>query len=224
MHGYTTCGSVTCHIFMKNTQQLLVLSVSVCRSMQVNPNNIKSLPNHTSFNQEYLIIFCIPGQTCVILARPSPRFCLRHIFMLNHIKLIDKSGLSDWLNLARLRAFLMDLFYLPFMCSLILDTTSSTSVNTFRPRQNGCHFADDTLERFFLNQNVRNSINISLKFVPKGWIHNITSLVQMMAWRRPGDKPLSEPMMARLLAHICVTRPQWVNSYEIFGQLLLWID
>ena len=33
-----------------------------------------------------------------------------------------------------------------------------------------------------------------------------------MAWRRPGDKPLSEPMMDSLLTHICVTRPQWVNS------------
>ena len=32
-----------------------------------------------------------------------------------------------------------------------------------------------------------------------------------MAWRRPGDKPLSEPMMVRLPTHICVTRPQWVN-------------
>ena len=32
-----------------------------------------------------------------------------------------------------------------------------------------------------------------------------------MAWRRPGDKPLSEPMMIILLTHICVTRPQWVN-------------
>ena len=33
----------------------------------------------------------------------------------------------------------------------------------------------------------------------------------MMAWRRPGDKPLSEPMVVRLPMHICVTRPQWVN-------------
>ena len=32
-----------------------------------------------------------------------------------------------------------------------------------------------------------------------------------MAWRRPGDKPLSEPMMVCLLTHICVTRPQWVK-------------
>ena len=31
-----------------------------------------------------------------------------------------------------------------------------------------------------------------------------------MAWRRPGDKPLSEPMMVSLPMHICVTQPQWV--------------
>ena len=55
-------------------------------------------------------------------------------------------------------------------------------------------------------------INISLKFVPRGRINNIPTLVQVMAWRRPGDKPLSEPMMARLPTHICVTRPQWVNN------------
>ena len=33
-----------------------------------------------------------------------------------------------------------------------------------------------------------------------------------MAWRRPCDKPLSEPMMVRLPTHICVTRPQWVKG------------
>ena len=89
----------------------------------------------------------------------------------------------------------------------------SCALNTLRPRQNGRHFTDDTFKRIFLNQNVRNSINISLKFVPKDRIHNITLLVQIMAWCRPGDKPLSEPMTVRLLTHICVTRPQWVNNY-----------
>ena len=43
---------------------------------------------------------------------------------------------------------------------------------------------------------------------PKGPISNIPVLIQMMAWRRPGDKPLSEPMMVSLLTHIYVTRPQ----------------
>ena len=32
-----------------------------------------------------------------------------------------------------------------------------------------------------------------------------------MAWRRSGDKLLSEPMMVSLLTHICVDRPQWVK-------------
>ena len=81
-------------------------------------------------------------------------------------------------------------------------------INTLRPRQNGRHFADDIFKCIFLNENVRISIKISLKFVPKDPINNIPALVQIMAWHRPGDKPLSEPMMVTLLTHICVTRPQ----------------
>ena len=33
-----------------------------------------------------------------------------------------------------------------------------------------------------------------------------------MAWRRPGNKPLSESMIVRLPTHKCVTRPQWVKG------------
>ena len=33
-----------------------------------------------------------------------------------------------------------------------------------------------------------------MKFVSKVPINNIPALVQIMAWRRPGDKPLSEPI------------------------------
>ena len=39
----------------------------------------------------------------------------------------------------------------------------------------------------------------------------MAALVQIMAWRRLGDKQLSDPMMVRFLTHICVTRPQWVK-------------
>ena len=86
-----------------------------------------------------------------------------------------------------------------------------TLFNTLRPRQDGCHFPDDVFKCIFLNENAWISIKISLKFVPKVRINNIPALVQIMAWRRPGGKPLSEPMMVSLLTHICVTRPQWVN-------------
>ena len=75
--------------------------------------------------------------------------------------------------------------------------------------------ADDIFKWIFLNENVIISIEISLKSVPKGPINNIPALVQIMAWRRPGNKPLSGPMMVRLPTHICVSRPQWVKSFHI---------
>ena len=87
----------------------------------------------------------------------------------------------------------------------------TVAINTSRPRQNGRHFADDIFS-IFLDENARISLKLSLKFVPKVRINNIPALVQIMAWRRPGDKPLSEPMVVSLLTHICVTRPQWVNK------------
>ena len=37
-------------------------------------------------------------------------------------------------------------------------------------------------------------------------INNIPVLVQIMAWYRSGDRPLSQPTMANLLKHICFTR------------------
>ena len=90
-------------------------------------------------------------------------------------------------------------------------------VNTLRLRQNYHHFANDIFKCIFLNENVWILLKISLKFVNKVWINNIPSLVQLMAWRLPGDKPLSEPMMISLLTHIWVTRPQW-----IMHQSLIW--
>ena len=87
------------------------------------------------------------------------------------------------------------------------------TVNTLRPRQNGRHLADDIFNCIFVNENIWIPIKISVKFVPKGPIYNIPALVQIMAWRRPGDKPLSEPMMVNLPTHICVTRPQWVKTW-----------
>ena len=81
-------------------------------------------------------------------------------------------------------------------------------VNTLRLRQNGHHFPDDIFQWIFLNENVWILIKISLKFVLKRPINNIPALVQIMAWCQTGHKPLSEPMMVRLLMHICVTGHQ----------------
>ena len=99
-----------------------------------------------------------------------------------------------------------------YTCNDSLWMETGPSVNTLRPRQNGRHFEDDIFKCIFLNENASIAIKISLTFVPNGPFNNNQALVQIMAWRRPGDKPLSEPMMVSLPTHICVTRPQWVKT------------
>ena len=45
-----------------------------------------------------------------------------------------------------------------------------------------------------------------MKFIPSGPISNIPALVQIMAWRLPGDKLLSEPMLTRFTDAMCGDR------------------
>ena len=53
---------------------------------------------------------------------------------------------------------------------------------------------------------------MSLKFVSTAKINNIPGLVQIKAWRLPGDKPLSKPMRVRLPKHLCIARSQLVKD------------
>ena len=86
----------------------------------------------------------------------------------------------------------------------------STRTASFNP--NSASKETTFTNAFFLNENVWILIQILLKFVRKGPINNIPALVQIMAWRRPGNKPLSEPMIVSLPLHLSVTQPKWVNS------------
>ena len=56
---------------------------------------------------------------------------------------------------------------------------------------------DNIFKCIFVNENIRSSIQNSLKFVPQSMIDNKSALVQVMAWRRIGDKPLTEAMMTQ---------------------------
>ena len=85
-------------------------------------------------------------------------------------------------------------------------------VNTLRPGQNGRHFPYDVFKCVFLNENMW----ISLKCVPNGPVNNTPELVQITAWRRPGDKPLSEPMLVDSTTHICAQH-LWVKSVNVFA-------
>ena len=102
----------------------------------------------------------------------------------------------------------------PTKTCIVTADDDTIVINTLRPSENDRHFPDDILKCIFLTENVQISTKISLKFVPKGPINNILALAQIMTWRRPGDKPLSETILASFLTHICVTRLQWVNLLE----------
>ena len=70
--------------------------------------------------------------------------------------------------------------------------------------------ADNIFKCIFLNENEKIQIQISLKLVPRSPIDNKAALVQVMAWRRTGDKPLPEPMLT-LFTHICGIKGRWVQ-------------
>ena len=75
--------------------------------------------------------------------------------------------------------------------------SSAMKVNSSLPGQNGRHPTADIFRCIFMNEKFCILIKISLKFTRKGAIDNNPVLVQIMAWRRIGDKPLSEPMLTR---------------------------
>ena len=81
--------------------------------------------------------------------------------------------------------------------ALVSHKNTDNSLNSSLPGQNGRYFTDDIFKRIFINENIRISIRISLKFVPKGLIDLKAALVQVMAWQRTGNKPLPEPMLTQ---------------------------
>ena len=75
------------------------------------------------------------------------------------------------------------------------------TVKLISPGQNGRYFAHVIFKCVFVNEKFCILIKISL-FVPKVPIDNNPALIQMMAWRLIGDKPLSEPMLTPI--HWCI--------------------
>ena len=87
----------------------------------------------------------------------------------------------------------------------------------FEAEKNGRHFADDIFKCIFFNESIWIPIKLWLKFVPKCPISNIPALFQIMAWCRPGDRPLSEPMMFSLLPYASLS----FNELKAIGVVLL---
>ena len=64
---------------------------------------------------------------------------------------------------------------------------------------------------------------LKLKFVPKGPINTIPALAQIMAWRRPGDKPLSEAMLISLPMHICISFNELTHKIQPIARPSGWV-
>ena len=178
-----------------------VLTRHPCVSWCLRVNTLKLRQNGSHFADENLKLIFL-SENCSILIKISLKFVPRQPVN-NNPALVQ---IMAWCQIGK-KPLSEQLWPDAYIC-----VTQPRWVNTLRPRQNGRHFTDDIFKCIFLYENVWIPIWISLKFVPKGPINNIPALVQIMAWRRPGNKPLSEPMMVRLPTHICVTRPQWVHT------------
>ena len=74
---------------------------------------------------------------------------------------------------------------------------------TLRLKWNGHCFADDIFMLIFSNKIVWYLIKILLKIIPKGPFIYSPLLIQIMAWCRLGDKPLSEALVVQF-AHACM--------------------
>ena len=73
-----------------------------------------------------------------------------------------------------------------------------------------------------INSDYENTWYCRRRFIPtspnfqRGPINNKSALVQVMAWWRIGNKPLSEPMLSSL-THMCGTRGRCVKIAPVFA-------
>ena len=85
-------------------------------------------------------------------------------------------------------------------CSAAYDIWSSImglALTHWGPDNKAAILADDIIKMHILYGIGTIQIQVSLKLVPKGPIDNKAALVQVMAWRRTGDRPLPEPMITK---------------------------
>ena len=108
------------------------------------------------------------------------RVCLSTLQLMIWFIEINLWSNKSWIDVTYLKEIELFLLFAghhsfwSMLISMMEDTKNY--LNTLRPRQNGRCFADDTFIRIYLNENVRISIKISPKFVPKGPISNIPAM------------------------------------------------
>ena len=85
-------------------------------------------------------------------------------------------------NLWHVCIYLAAWWYIEY-CMALVAVLDCGKFNTLRLRQNGWHLPEDISKWIFLNEDVSILIKISLGFVPKGPINNISAMVKIIVWR-----------------------------------------
>ena len=89
-----------------------------------------------------------------------------------------------------------------------IDPFFPTWINSSTPGQNGCYFADDIFTCIFVNENAWNSLEFSLKFVPR--INNIPVLMPTMAYRLVWSN--ADPVHRRIYAALREDKLIWITT------------
>ena len=82
--------------------------------------------------------------------------------------------------------------------ALCLPSTCITNIlDWLKPEHDGQQFVDNIFKCILFKEKFSISNKISFKFIPKGSINNKSTLIEVKAWCRKGNKPLHEPMMTQ---------------------------
>ena len=96
-------------------------------------------------------------------------------------------------------------------------------LNTLRPRQNDRHCEDHIFKRIFLIEIYCICIRNSLKYIYVSRVQ-LSSCQGWFRWCLGAEQATSHYLKQYwhgLLTHICVTRPQWINTREHWGSVIL---
>ena len=151
--------------------------------------------NRVSIGSDYIVAYSAPSgylNQCRVIVDWTVRNKLHWNLNLNSIIFIQVS-----LHLKMLSSRMASILSRGRWVDKCQPSTSHIpgTFNTLRLRQNGCHFTDVIFKFIFLNEYCCILIELSIKSVPEGLVNKTSALVQIMAWRQTGNKPLSEPMM-----------------------------
>ena len=108
-----------------------------------------------------------------------------------------------------------------------LIPSATQYIDILTPWGRGRNFADDIFKCILINANIGFPLKISQKFVAKVQINNIPTLIQIMACRLFGAKPLSEQKYSSIGSDNCssllrcepLSEPMMVSYLRIYESL-----